>query len=221
MRLIIIFSLLVLIAACSAPSKKASNQKFVTGSYDGKTTSKKIKKDLTRGNNHLTEGYEVEATLITKSLIESEENEKGRKNMDSSVKIKSEIDKLLEIFVKKQTCFRVSVHTYSIEKAQFKYWRAKLKSPDGKLQELKFYNVSGVESVPTTYKDWNGRTWHNISSACTSKKINLLKNFSVFFLPQLNQTKDPNSELVWIMDPSSIKKTAKKRRQPASEGFGF
>lgn len=196
MRILMIFLIVVMVGCAAAPTKMASKVEFLKGDYKGNASHETIKDNLTRANNHLSEGYEVVATLLTPSYFISRANENAKMNMDSEKQKNLKISNDLSL-IKGKTCFMVTVSTYSIEKAKFKYWRAKVKDHTGEMIDVLFENTRGVASVPTTYKDINGRTWHNNSWACAAKKIDISKNFSVFFIPQINQTDDPKSELTW------------------------
>lgn len=195
--LIPLFSLLI-ISCSSAPSKKTIDSKLLSGQVADKKASD-IEKALTLGANQLSAGYSAEATLITESLIVAQETEKGKMNMEPETKVKESIKEGLASFIDKKTCFLVKVHTYSIERAQFKYWVAKVKDASGILIELTFTNTKGVGSVPSTYSDINGRNWHNLSYACSNQSINTTKTFTLYLIPQLKNNEDQNetTELTW------------------------
>ena len=89
--------------------------------------------------------------------------------MDSPERVKKTINEEIEFYTKKKTCFIFKVHTYSLDRAKFVNWVSKLKQHDGKIHDIAFTNISGVQSVPETFEDMNGRRWHNVSVGCTKK----------------------------------------------------
>lgn len=190
--------ILAFIVGCSsAPSKIAVNKSYIS-TPETNDTAEEIEKGLTVGNNYLGGGYSVEATLYTDALISAQEKEKGKMNMETDDKIKNEIEKFQKVLTKDSTCFMFTVHTYGIEKAKFTNWVAKLKDSDGKLHEIKFDNVVGVQSVPKTYQDINGRDWHNSSAGCTKTRLKLDKTFQVYLIPQIKNFKDEEpTVLTW------------------------
>ena len=76
--------------------------------------------------------------------------------------------------------------------------KAKVKDSNGKYHKLKFDDTKGVGSVPETYKDFNGRVWHNSTTACLGKKMKLDRTFALFIVPQFKtNANDSSTELIW------------------------
>lgn len=82
----------------------------------------------------------------------------------------------------------------TIEAAQFRNWVVKAKDSTGKIHELKLAFTSGVTSVPSTYKDINGRNWHNTTFGC-GPKLDLNGELKLYLVPQLQD--DGTSELIF------------------------
>ena len=197
-KLNLCISVLFLAGCAAAPSKMIVSQNYISGQAQT-DKAEKIEKALTLGVNQLTAGYSAEVTLYTEPLLIARATEKGKMNMESDQKIQSEIKKDVDALIKGQTCFMFSVHTYSIHRAMFKNWVAKVKDFSNILKEIEFFNRSGVESVPSTGKDINGRDWHNSSIGCTKNKIDTTKPFTLFLIPQIknNANEDETTVLTW------------------------
>ena len=197
MKLVLTLAALFCWGCASAPSKQEVDKKFLTESVDLVGKAQEVEKALTLGANQLTAGYSVEVTLYTAPLIAAKETEKGKLNMDSDEKIKKNIKQAVEEIVTNKTFFLVTVHTYSLQEARFENWVAKLKTGDS-LTELKFNNVKGLQSVPSTHKDGNGRNWHNTSFACGGA-VSKDQPLTLYLIPQIKNNADGNgaSELTW------------------------
>lgn len=199
MRIILFVILITQFSGCaSAPKKRKLSSAFLTSPSSNEKASK-LKDILTLGDNQLTAGYSTEATLLTKALLSAEVKEKGEQNMDDKDKILKEAELKIKAFTLNTTCFMFSVHTYGIERAMFKNWVSKVKDSSGLLHEITFSNVAGVDSVPRAYQDMSGRSFHNSSTGCTSKEIDLTKSFELYIIPQMknNQDQDETTVLHW------------------------
>lgn len=157
---------------------------------------------LTLGENQLSAGYSTEATLYTEKLIEVEEMEKGKRNLDSEEKIKAAIEQRKLFYTKNKTCFYIRVHTYYLERSSFRNWVAKLRDSSGKIFDVNINNTTGVNSVPSAYKDIHGRTWHNGSFACTNEPVSLVGKIELILIPQIinNQGQDETTTLTWLFN---------------------
>lgn len=190
---------LFLTGCASAPSVMTIHQMYVSGDKPSTEKADGIKRKLTLGENQLSAGYSTEATLITDPLIIAEQTEKGKMNMEDSVKIEKEIEIQKSAFTANKTCFLFSLHTYNIDRAEFKHWVSKVKDASAKISEIKFTSISGIESVPHAYRDANGRTFHNSSVGCTTVKIDTSRPFTLYIIPQLknNTDQDETTTLIW------------------------
>lgn len=199
MKLTFLFMSLIFLGGCStASSSGKSKASALTG--DTTSSSEELRSALKRGDNSLTGGYEVTATLLTESLIRKEEMEKAHKNMDTKETMDRNIQKELSL-IDTNTCFSINVSSYSLENSSFKNWVAKLKTSSGEIIDVTLRNVRGVESVPEPFKDMQGRTWHNNTIACSSKVPQIEKGFSLYLIPQFaNNNSDGKSELSWTFE---------------------
>lgn len=168
-----------------------------------------IEKELTRGNV-ATGHYKIESTLWVDSLIEAEETQRGRKQMDDQEKTDKKIADLKAVYTKDKTCFNISVQTYSIDTAKFEYWTAKLEDHEGNKHEVTFTNTDGVESVPTSiYSRHDVWRWLNVSQAC-GPKLPLEKGIKLHLISTL-MNDAPVTTLEWQAPRPAENKVASQK----------
>lgn len=200
MKRLLLFICILTFAGCSSfPSKKIVEEKYFLSDAPQAESYESMKKKLSVGVNMVGAGYSAEVYPLTRPLIVAEEAEAGKKNLDSTEVVQQKTKARIDAFSKDRTCFSITIDTYDIETAKFTNWRAKLSSNGDALQELQFLNTKGVQSVPTPFKDFNGRDWHNNSLLCSSKVIDLRHPIKIILIPQFetNLGSDANAELSW------------------------
>ncbi len=183
-------------SCAAAPTKKATSKKFLVDPWDGKTDSKTIQSELTRGYDGLLSQnlFLVNAYFYSDALITAEVNERGKKNLESEAAIQADLREHKSTFSNDKTCFMVTVETPTIEEAKFKWWKAKLKDASGKLVDVNFANATRIDSIPRYDTSAGNYKWYNTSVACATK-IDTSKQFSLILIPQVSDKKA--AELTW------------------------
>lgn len=195
-----VFTIFLISVGCATapPKSKHSKAVFLSNEKQAGAKSADIQNDISRAGYNGMLGDSISAFPITGAYIEASEDEKGKKNLDSNDVIQKKIIESKKLFTDNKTCFLVRVVSMgSIERAQFKNWRAKIEQPAGNLQELEFSNTAGLSSVPEVLMTTTSTSsWVNSSFVCAKKPIDLSKEFSVYFIQQL--TNDEPIKLVWL-----------------------
>jgi hypothetical protein len=179
---------------CTAPSIKVSRADYLTGPAPANAKAETIRKDLTRGENNPGH-FMIEAYLYTRPLIESEDTENGKHEMKTDDEISKTIAKHISTLTKNQTCFMFEVSTLIIEAGHFSTYTSKLEDSTGKLHDIKFYNLTGVDSVPSPVGQ-QGYTWYNSSVGCADVPLDTSKQIKIHFISKLSSDA-PHSLLVW------------------------
>jgi hypothetical protein len=192
------------LTACALPAAKSSNQSYLTGSGSVSDSSDTIKHDLTREQN-VYGHYFVSAYPMTEPFIRASETEAAKKEMSSPEETQARVEKQLNALAKNRTCFQVALYTSSIGYGEFKYWKGKFETADGKLIDASFDNTTGVESVPGTVDPGftgHGYDWGNYSYLC-GPKLDLTKSVKIHVIPTFKDA--PVATLQWTQQASITK----------------
>lgn len=181
MKNTLLISLLFVTACASHSAKTVVNPEYVSGNPTANAAT--LRKNLSAAGGPLS--YTFSVTLLTEPLLRSEVSELSKKNMETAAEQESKLKEKLTAFLGDKTCFHIQlVSIGSIDTANFNNWKFKVEQ-SASITEAAARNVSGMHSVPQLFTvSALGSTWTNNTYACTSKKMDLSKDFTIHAIPQ-------------------------------------
>ncbi len=184
---ILTFSLITAIATGCAIQRKPSKLEYLQKDWDGKSASWQIEYDVTRASTPYAP-IDVKATLYTRAYIEALEMETGPKRLRPSNEIKKEVDRQIQSYVSKTSCFHFTVKGKDPEAALLKNYTAYVRDEDANVTPVQFLPEFESTSAPLKITESTGSYYIKSGIGCTTKRpINTSKAFALYLTDNVSK----------------------------------